>query len=699
MKHTGQIAVLVLALPVSALAEVDVSEWLCESCPFEDGYQSNVEAGTTYVSDEDIRYGNATGYDKEGMYLNVDGDGVYTRDGYRQSWRVEDLGLDSRVVTVEGARQGRYGYWLEYNEIPSRVFGTTETIFDYNSGTLLLPPAWVPAGTTDGFAALDDSLKTRTIESDWGFARVGGRWIASDAFEVYANYSRQTRDGIDIKSGSSYTQAALLPRRIDYATDQADVGVRFRTGSGTLTLAYYGSYFDNRNAALTWQTPFTAAPGATELSAAEEPDNNFQQVSLSGAFQTDFWQSVLAFSVAMGRGEQNENFLDYTSNPNIPSAALPRASLHGEVDTSNYAVTFTARPLDRVRVKLAYRYDDRDNSTAVAEWSRVITDVFPSGELQENVPYSFTRSRFSAEADVKVLDELRVSAGYERNELDRDYQEVAEQSEDIGWGQVRWRPASWFELRGRGGVSRRDINRYDEDVAFSLGQNPLMRKYNLAYRYREFGELTAMVSAPTKPLSFGVTVFSADDSYSESKLGLTSSDEMRYTVDLSWTVSDAMSVYLMHGGESVEAEQAGSAMFSAPDWNAVHDDEFHHWGAGLHWSPAEGNFDLRLDYSNGEGDTAIRVDSNGVASALPKLTSSLDSLRAEMAWRFSERLDLTFDVRYESFMTDDWAIADVAADTLPTILTLGASPYDYDIWAVGVGFRYYIGERDLQLAD
>jgi MtrB/PioB family decaheme-associated outer membrane protein len=699
MKYARQIILLLLAMPAAALAEVDVSEWLCESCPFADGYHSDFEAGATYVSDEDVRYGNATGYDSDGVYANVDGEGVYTSDGYRQTWRIEDLGLDSRIVSIDGARQGSYGYWFEYSEIPSRVFGTTETIFSDSSGVLQLPSSWVAAGTTTGFTALNDSLKSQVIETDRQFAQIGGRWIASDAFEFYADYSRQTRDGIDIKSGGGFTQASLLPRRIDFATDQANIGIRFHTSNGIMTLAYYGSYFDNKNSALVWQTPFTAAAGATELSMAEEPDNNFQQVSFSGAFQANFWQSVLAFSASTGRGEQNEKFLDYTSNPNLVTQTLPRNSLQGEVDSSRYALTVTSRPTRRVRLRLSYRYDDRDNTTAIDDWSRVITDVFPSGEVEQNIPYSFTRTKLSAAADVKLFDALRVSAGYDRNELDRTYQEVAEQTEDSGWVQARWRPADWLELRARGGSSRRDIDRYDETVGMSFGQNPLMRKYNLAYRYREFGELSANLSSKSRPVSLTATVFGADDSYSESKLGLTNSDELRYTVDLGWVVSEALSTYLMYGSESVEAEQLGSAMFSTADWSAAHDDEFQHWGLGLRWRPPEAKFEFRLDYSNGEGDTDIRIDNNGIDSALPKLTSSLDSLRAEMAWRWSDKLDLTLDIRYESFQTDDWAIADVAPDTLPTILTLGASPYDYDIWAVGIGFRYYLGEQDLQLVN
>ena len=46
-----------------------------------------------------------------------------------------------------------------------------------------------------------------------------------------------------------------------------------------------------------------------------------------------------------------------------------------------------------------------------------------------------------------------------------------------------------------------------------------MRKYNLAYRYREFAEMA--VPLPwQKPLSIGITYFWAEDNFSQSQLGM-----------------------------------------------------------------------------------------------------------------------------------------------------------------------------------
>ena len=380
---------------------------------------------------------------------------------------------------------------------------------------------------------------------------------------------------------------------------------------------------------------------------------------------------------------------------------MPQSSLNGKVDTINYALTATARPTDRLRLKLSYRLDERDNQTAQTDWDRVIVDLIDAGITESNTPYSFKRGRLNLSADFRLASSLRASAGYDRTQLDRDFQEVAEQTEDTGWGQLRWRPSGGFDVRARVGASKRDIDRYDVSAGQSERQNPLMRKYNLAYRYRIFGEVTVAASMVDSPFSVSATVLAADDSYTESKLGMTESDELRATLDVGWAISEFSSAYLMFGTETVSANQLGSQQFADADWSASHDDGFNHVGLGASWRQIADKLDLRLDYSHGIGDTQIQVNSAsfGGASQLPDLESTLDSLRLEGVWRWSDRLDATFNIRYESFTTEDWALQDVAPDTLSTVLTLGAEPYDYNVWLVGVGFRFKFGDRDIALAN
>ena len=111
------------------VAPPDTSKWKCESCPFAKGHEAEYDVGGAYVSDDAARFGNATGYDEAGGYVVADGTGQYVSDAHRTEWELEDLGLDSRSVEVEGGKPGTYKYRLDYSELPYRRYDTTQTVF------------------------------------------------------------------------------------------------------------------------------------------------------------------------------------------------------------------------------------------------------------------------------------------------------------------------------------------------------------------------------------------------------------------------------------------------------------------------------------------------------------------------------------------------------------------------------------------
>ncbi len=409
-------------------------------------------------------------------------------------------------------------------------------------------------------------------------------------------------------------------------------------------------------------------------------------------YRTDVYNTAVAFSAAVGRGEQTSELQLYTINTSLAAPAVPITELDGKVDTNNYALTITSKPLPKARIKFAYRYDERDNQTPISTWTRVITDAFVTNDAEQNIPYSYERSRLTVDGSYKLFDTLTVSGGYTRTETERDFQEVADQTEDTSWGQLKWRPTRFLVATFKGGDSLREIDAYDTTVAESFGQNPLMRKYYLAHRYREFAEVTLSASLPEKPLSVGMSYLYADDSYSQSELGMQQSEENRWTFDVSWASSENSSLYLTVGSEAIEAVQAGSESLVGPAWEASHDDDFSHIGAGFAIRGLGENVDLVFDYSHGEGETEILYAGPAVSAAqLPELESTLDSLRLTLSYDWSEKLATDFIIRYEAFETVDWALDGVLPGTIPAVLTMGAESYDYDIWAVGISFRYRIG--------
>jgi len=687
-----------LLAPAASLAQVDTSDWNCEYCPFDDGYSAEYNVGATNVSDDAYRYGNATGYDEKGTYAELGGEGRYFKDGTEVSWYAENLAHESRVFGLSAGKPGKFEVDIGYRAIPYRLFGSTSSVYSVSGDILSRPSSWTPAATTSGFSDLAAGSRPVEIGSDRETFEFGTTFLPTKNVRVYIDYQRQNRDGIRIGTGSDYTQTAYIPRLIDDYTDQVDAGVRFGVGSLDLTLAYYGSFFRNNFESLTWDRVFLPAPGENAGRTAMEPDSDFQQFSLSGVYRTNALNTVIAFSAAAGQGDQNVNLLPYTVNSTLAAPALPVASLDGQVDTTNYAFTLTSKPFSKARVKLSYRVDERDNQTPVSMWTRVITDAFVTTVPEQNMPYSFERSRLNLSGSYRLFDTVTVSAGYDRTELERDFQEVADQTEDTGWGKLRWRPTNYLEATFKGGESTREIDAYDTTAPAGLGQNPLLRKYHLAYRYREFAEVSLMASLPERPLSVGMTYLFADDSYTQSDLGMTESEEQRYTVDFSWAVSEKSTVYLTAGNESINATQLGSESFTqdftGPVWTATHDDDFNHVGGGLHLSGLGEKVDLVLDYSHSEGETEILYSGMNVSAAtLPALESTMDSLRLTLSYEWSEKLSTDFIARWETFETADWALDGVLVDTLPSVLTMGATSYDYDVWAFGISFRYRMGEE------
>jgi MtrB/PioB family decaheme-associated outer membrane protein len=609
---------------------------------------------------------------------------------------MQDLGLDSRSAEVAVGLPGQLDAHVSYREQPHFLFDTTQTIFGGLRGSALaLPADWVAAGSTAGFAALNGDLRDADIESKRKTLGLGGKYLFNDRLSFAADYSHQSRNGVDLQSGSFVTTSSELPFAIDSTTQQLDLSLRYQLPRGDLALAYYGSFYNDDLSGLTWGNPFSPlASGASVGQLAAPPDNSFQQVRLSGSLQAPF-NSLLSASVATGEMRQDDSFLPYTVNTALNSAALPRGSLDGKVDTTDLQLAVTSRPIARTRLKGAFHYDRRDNKTPQESWSIAESDSFSAGTFV-NTPYSFTRRRLNLSGEYEVLKNLRASAGYDRGETDRSYQEVRDQTEETGWGQLRWQPLGYLETTVRGGATYRNIGRYDTSVSTAQDQNPLLRKYNLADRDRQFAEGSVSVTLPQAPVSIGATLYLANDDYRRSILGLTDSRERRVGADVSWNPVDPLSVFAHGGYERTTANQTGSESFSTPDWLARNVDRFRTAGAGMRWSGLGKRTDVTFDYTYAYGTGSILIDRiAGTPDRLPDLKTQLNSLRLSVLYHWSPALELSGGVRYEDFGSKDWALDGVEPATLPTVLTLGADAYNYNVTVVSLSWRYFFGAREL----
>jgi MtrB/PioB family decaheme-associated outer membrane protein len=683
-------------------AAPDTSEWTCSKCPFERGYRSSVDAGAAVVDESAAKFGDATGLDEDGGYLLAGAEGRSAHEsGYVLDYELTDLGLDSRELRLAGGRQGSYDFELFYDAIPHRIWDTTDTVFGgTGSSSLTLPPGWVDAGSTGGMTALEDSLRSRDIGFDRDRYGGAGHYWLGERLQFGLDYRRDERDGTRTQLASFGSVSSELIRPVDDATDRLDATVRYQSAKWFVEAGYSVSLYDTKAALLRWENPFTAmVTGGDTGQLALAPDNQYHEFGVSAGWLGLPGNSTVALSAATGTGSQDTGFLPYTVNAQLATDALPARNLDGDVGITRFDLTLTSRPLERLRLRGSATYDERDNDSRQLPFTSIVhTDLFLVAGERTNPAYGYERTRLFGSADYAVYDELSVGVGGEYRETDRTgtRQEVSSETLMDGWGKVQYRNGS-FGIVVKGGAEERDPDRYDLGVAADNGQNPWMRKYHMAYRYRGYGEVIADFTLPDLPLSFGASAAYGDDSYNQTIVGLISGIDRRYGIDVAWAVNEKFTAYANVGEERIDARTRGSSVFSTPDWRADVSDDFLTFGAGLRAQFGE-KARLDLDYTHAEGELDTRLLGAG-AGTFPTVESDLDSLRADFTYALSERMDLAFTWRWEQYDSRDWALQGIGPATLPTVLALGADPYEYDVNYLAASLRYYFGARSLALPE
>ena len=708
-RATSRIAgrwIVLIAPLLTAASPVDTSQWRCEFCPFEDGeLVADVEAGSIYVDDSAAKFGEYDGLNEEGSYLALGGS-AGQRKGNGLYWRAvaQDLGLDSRSAAVSAGHEGAWQVDLGYVASPHNVFDTTLTPFSVGaSESLTLPSGWVRAGNTQGMTALDSSLRGYDLEAERERLSLGGRLDSSSRWHTQLNYIHETRDGQRLLGSNFITTSSQLPGPVEFVTDQLDWSARYDSAHGSIGISYFGSFFSDRRWDFIWANPFTAiAPGADQGRAALAPDNNFNQLGVNFNQQLgEAW--YLRVNGSLGRARQNDSFLPYTMNALIPTTPLPRTSLDGEVDISHFDLQLSGNlgkllpVLQGLRGKLTYRYHERDNSTPQADYTYVESDTFPGG-VATNLPYGYERQNFSllGEYDLGPLLRLdpgrfaRLSGGWDREEWDRTLQESASSTEDRGWVRVQVRPLSWLTFDARYGAANRDTDPYITTAIAGAPQNPLLRKFNLANRERDFWDFGAQLSLPGD-VALALDGFHREDDYIDSAVGLTGSRDVGGSADLSWSITERIAAFAFYSRQEITSEQGGSQSFSVPDWRAESRDRIESASLGLRLSELGERWNVQFDYFLMDSQGEIEMLTGLSAAAFPPLNTRSHGPRLNVVFRATPALEIIGNLQYEHFDADDWALDGVEPDTLPSILASGADAYDYDVNLVGLSFRYRFG--------
>ena len=654
---------------------------------------NEIELGIGYVSEDAYKFGRYNGLQTKGAFLlgEIDAEN-FEEDGNFWNIHGTNLGLESRYLRMEGGLQGRYKFFLEYDELPNYKDNTVETPFNGIGGdSLTLPSDFVDINTD-----LDRNMSSFELETKRERINVGTSLIPKQHWQFDINFSHETKQGID-STGSAIangkpmvvrnTTITLLPEPIDYDTDLVNATLHYIGDDSQFGLTYHMSLFNNTNESLSWQDPFNPVSASGRMSLA--PDNEFHQISLNGGYMLPH-RSRLSGLVSIGRMTQNQEFLPYTINPTLITTPLPRSSLNAEVWLSAAQLKLTSRPVNNLRLNAELRYNERDNQTEVDEYDYVVLDSF--GADMVNRPYSFKNNRINLDANYRFSSFSSLRGGYKYDYMRRSYinSEREETQEDTFFAKWKIKPQTTVDVALFAEVGSRDGSDYNDTV----NQNPAMRKFNLANRDRTKtgAKVDYMV---TEKLFLSARADYNKDDYKNTSIGLTEATQPVYTVDFSYQPRKNITTHGFYTYEKIESIQKGEDQqpsSTAAAWEAGFDDYFDTAGVSAKITGL-GKWGIGMDvlYSKSTGAVAMKDLANlGTEVQYPDTKTELTSVKLWTTYDYSKQITCKLGYWYEEYSENYWTANMLPYDTtsVDSALLLGSEPLDYNLYTITLSASY-----------
>ncbi|RDH88590.1 MAG: hypothetical protein DIZ78_01265 [endosymbiont of Escarpia spicata] len=653
------------------------------------------EVGIGYVSDDYFKFGRYTGLHEKGAYVNANAH-LYFKEGRADyaSVQASDLGLDSRSLRLEYGKQGKYDFFIDYDQLPNYKIDTAATPFDgAGSNHLTLP------GGFDINTNVDDHLKPFDIETERRRLRASASWSPMAHYKLSLAVKHETKKGTDSigtaigGSGQSFmgnVATALLPEPIDYVTNEIDLAASYADKKMQWELKYHMSFFENNEQALSWENPwFASGSGPEEGQISLAPSNQFYQLSLTGSY---LFTPTTRLSGVISRGTmyQDESFLPYSTL--ATSAALPVDSLEGEVDITNARFSLHARPMRSLRLNAGYSYSERDNKTPQATYNYTRLDTVEAVGAVTNEPVSYKKHRYNLGARYRLNNRADTSLEYIYDKTNRTFSEVEENEEQTVKAGLKLSPLDTLDASLKIARSSRDASEY-QSADF---EHPLLRKYYYADRDRNSAGLR-LDYYPHQAVSLGFSADYAKDDYRNSEIGLVDSSQPSYTVDISYAPNADLSIYSYYTREEMDTFQVGSGPGGAGggqgairDWTADIEDVVDTMGIGFKHAVIKDKLEIGADYAYSKSAENIMLtdSTNAATSQYPDLTTKLHSLKLSADYRASKQMRLKLSYLYEKFDSTDWALDDIAADAASQTLLLGNESPDYDVSAIMLYLNY-----------
>ncbi len=724
--------------PYSALSE--------ESRPlntrWETDYKGELEAGGAYVNSDNFMFGQYNGlYEKGATFIgNAQWQGWRTDSS--QYWQVDarDLGLETRRGKLEWGMAGRMRVALLFdNQIQVKNDSAQTPFLGEGSAKLVLPPNWVGGANTSDWSLLYPSLQgfDRKLERHkYGLqfdTALGAGWTLLSSFS--SEQKEGTGDiGAAIYRDAASPLAALLPQPIDQRTTDFDLAFDYQGNALQLKASYHFSDFNNGEDLLSWQNPYNAGYGPVVDypngygGIALAPDNQFQQLRLTGN-----WIIMPTLRLQMdgsyARTEQDDDFPLYTVNPGLAvDEPVPRSDLNAQVDTTTLGLALVARPMRKLTLEGRYRLDDRNNDSPRDGYLYVRGDGAdqPASKFTAyNAPHDTRKQSAAFEGAYRLPGRNKLSLEYAYQRVDRSNAAVETTRENSlrGW----WKNNSWQPLSARVELLYADLaadtydwaqsyySRFDTELINETPDDqrytthPALSQYHLSNRERLLGKVDLNYFLSNQ-WNLALNMLWRRDDFDKSTLGLIDERSDSYVFSANYQPHQALNLSAYFNFNRYGASQSGRAFVGGVEknafavvpplpqasdpgrnWDVDNDDTTRALGMALQWQAME-RLQLDFDYSfidtRGENTFTTYGAPDLATEPLPEVKTRQHQFRFSGSYHLRDNLSLNLHYQYFRFQGDNWAIDDVAPDSINKVLSFGEESPDESVNYLGLSVSY-----------
>ena len=490
----------------------------------------------------------------------------------------------------------------------------------------------------------------------------------------------------------------------DSRTNDLTIGTEWTNSKSMLRVAYDGSWFNNLDPTLVWDSPrqltdTTSAPGSGRM--ALWPTNSAQTVSGAG-YAKFAHRTQITGAISYGFWNNDQPLQPFTINAALPQIALPRATAEASAHVFSGNAKLVTRPLPdwefSARIR-EYHYNNDMPATVITSYVSYDTSVNTSS-TGGPLLYAHSRTNVDGDATWTGLKPFALTAGFSRNDTGYDARIFDSTGENVLRLSADAVGSSWTTFHAKYEYGVRSGTGFNQNLLVQIGEQPDMRHYDLANRNRN--QFTAIVDmVPNDQWTFSLSGGVGKDSYPDTSLGLQETTFRTFSAGADFHLPNGFG-----GGGTYNFERYGGLQQSRSADSSTFDDPNRNWTAdtaetvnyfSLYATPprfgTKTEARVSYDFSYAEGSYLYGVVAGGplpAPSQLPNVYNKLQQLHLDIRHRLTTNLAATFSYLYEPFRVYDFAFDPSVVNGIvqPSSLVLGYVYRPYTVNSFQFGVRY-----------